>query len=285
MKIEKFNCPISVVAYNRPEYLAQCLQFLDFSPDIKLYDVPVFLFCDGGEQSTLKENIRLAKKYSFIKDIIYQSKNLNLPYHLNFIYNTMFHELNYNKFIYLEEDVVVSSYYYRTMNRAYDFYNKKEEGLVAINSGIWCNLSDEQKEIYRFKFSNNNSSTCNLLLTRRGYDMMYPILIEYLERFVKNNDYKKMDHKSIIKWAKDKYFNSIYNIHPLIKENVTSSVDSILNMARRINGGYHLSSVINRVRYIGKYGLHGNENWWNKYEFDKMNLINFSSDEDNYIFI
>lgn len=277
---EKFNCPIAVVAYNRPDYLDQCLKSIGDSIDLKEYNFPVYVFCDGGKRSTQKENDDVISKYKFITDVIKQPNNLGIGHHVFFVKNTMFEKYCEDRFIYLEEDVIISPYYYRFVNRAYDWVVNVDSSIVAVNSVILCETPPHLKESRKKLLVDGNTSQCNVLISRFAWNFIKPILEKYLKSFIIVGDYKNRPHDRIVEWAKKQYKECNLDIHPLILKTATSSQDSITIMAMRTNGYRHISSMVNRVLHIGKNGEHCNSDWWIRHKCDGITLDVIESDKD-----
>ena len=279
MKKREWNCPIAIVAYNRPEYLEKCLESIANSVDIQEYDFPIYVFCDGGPNSSQLENDEILYKYSFLEGVIRQKENLGIAKHTHFVKKCMFEQMDVPRFIYLEEDLVLSPYYYRFVNRAMDSIQKQTDQVLAVNSSIICYLAYEKKLIDQKLLVDQNASLCNLLYTRKSWEVTNPILEEYMDRFI-GDSYPDRPHDRIIEWSKKMYNESKYEIRSKFIETAVSSQDSIFCMALRTNGFCHLTSYVNRVLYIGRYGENCNDDWWVESKLHRTKLDIFEGDRD-----
>lgn len=280
----KNKCPIAISAYNRPEYLDQCLRGWSMTEEIQLQEIPFFVFCDGGKESKQEENIKIIKKYSFVSDVICQSKNMGIPMHRDIIHNTVFNLFNYDRSIIMEEDVIPSPYYYRYVNHCMNFCGTVDNKIGMVNSFILSKLTLEQKLNEHWKYIGDyHGSLCNYLMLKTTWNKISPIYNEYITRFIIPHElYHNRPHNEIIEWTtglknSSSYYNGIFKS--------SSSQDGIMSIAMRSLGMCYMSSRVNRVLYIGKIGVHCSDAWFYKHGFDRENLDTIPQDEFSTEFI
>lgn len=270
---DHWNCAIAVCAFNRPKYLEKCLEYLSKTPDIIYHKVPVYIFCDGGKNATQKENSDIIAKYMFITDVFYQSENLCIAKHIHHIKETIFNNFNFDRLMFIEDDVVVSPYYYRFMNRALDCYNIIDPTIGMINSILNDHKILSEKFNTQTWFGDMYSNINQYIMLKNTWVLIKPVMEEYIERFVISSDNNYVeDHDGIIKWARDKIdkFDT-----PVVREKpiyLGSSQDSITNMAMRINNIKYVSSYVNRFLDIGEYGYHSTEQLYKESKFNEVVL-------------
>jgi len=279
-----WNCPIVICAYNRPDYLERCLDYLFKTPDIAESRVPVYVFCDGGSGSKQKENADLISHYPLVTKVFYQTENLCIAKHIFLIRETVFDKMGFPRMMFLEEDILVSPYYYRFINRVLDGYQTViDPTVVMVNSSVICLETVSQKIFKQRDFSDCLSHLNNYVVLRSTWDVIKPIMQEYLDRFIISSpSYRELPHDKVMEWATNKIKSSD---SPQAKNertlrHLTSSQDSITNMAMRINNLRYVSSYVNRVLNVGRVGYHYEPEYFNKHGMDKMMLDVLSKDAE-----
>jgi hypothetical protein len=261
----------------------KCLEYVSETPDIIENNVPVYIFCDGGVDATQKENADIIAKYPFVTETFYQSENLCIAKHIHYVRETVFDKMKYDRIMFLDDDVVVSPYYYRFMNRVLDFYDLTDSTVGMVNSCLICHEPLSRKIETQFNFWDIGLHINNHIMLKKTWNTIKPTMEEYMEKFIiPASDYRKVDYESVIKWARNKLSESP---SPQATNKTTNaylcgSQDSITNMSMRINNIRYVSSYVNRVIYIGEYGYHTYEEpqMFKKFRFDKVVLDIMSND-------
>jgi len=206
----KWNCPIVICAFNRPDYLRRCMEYLFKTPDIAEYNIPIYIFCDGGIDATQEENTNIISQYPLVTKTFYQTENLCIAKHIFFLRETIFDVMNYPRMMFLEDDIIVSPFYYRFMNWALDAYQQVIDPTVGmINSRVRCLDTLDQKLNKQHAFSDLLSHLNNYIVLRNTWTIIKPTMLEYMEKFVvPASSYRNMDHDAVIAWAKEKLTNS-----------------------------------------------------------------------------
>lgn len=288
MPKDKWNCPAVICAYNRPDYLDQCLKAVTAFPEVQSGDVPVYVFCDGGPSATIIENGKVIEKYPQVTYTYWQSDNLCIAKHIHHIRKTIFDDLNYDRMVFFEDDIVPSVYYYRYMNRALDIFSRRDETVGVVNSCSICVLPLAEKQVKRTVFSDSLSHLNNHVMLKRTWLAIKPTLQEYIDTFLPpGQNYRKINHAAVVAWASQKILNA-KNISPQVRmdltsRHLTSSQDSITNVAMRINNLRYLSSFVNRILNIGKVGFHYRAGDYERHGLDKVTLDVFQEDSRKVI--
>lgn len=288
MSKDKWNCPVVVCAYNRPDYLDQCLNAVVAFPEVQGGDVPVYVFCDGGPMATPNENAIIIAKYPQVTKIFWQTDNLCIAKHIHYIRQTIFDDLNYERMVFFEDDIVPSVYYYRYMNRALDIFSRRDDTVGVVNSCSVCLLSLVEKQMKHTLFSDSLSHLNNYVMLKRTWVTIKPTLQEYIDTFLPSGQsYRDINHDGVLEWASQKILNA-KNILPQVRIDITSkhrtsSQDSITNVAMRINNLRYLSSFVNRILNIGKTGFHYRIGDYERHGLDKMTLDVFPEDSRKVI--
>lgn len=281
MSENKWNYPIAVCAYNRPDYLDQCLQAIESFPEVIKGEVPIYLFCDGGEGAKQQENAEVATKYPHIVKIFNQNENFCIARHMHYLRETMFDVMNYDRIVCFEGDIVASPYYYGFMNQALDVLTKLDPTTGVVNSCTICSESLEEKRGKLNHFGDVLSHLNNYVMPKKTWTVIKSTIQEYIDEFIiPAEDYRSRDHNTIIEWERNKLkeANTPCATSLLICNHLTSSQDSVTNVAMRINNLRYFSSYVNRVLNIGRIGFHYNEEEFERYGLDKIVLDIFPSD-------
>jgi hypothetical protein len=274
----KWNCAIAICCYNRPHYFERCLKSISNSPDVTENKIPVYIFCDGGKEATQNENSEIIKRYSCVADVFYQSDNLCIANHIHFLRKTIFDRFGFDRLMFIEDDIVISPYYYRFMNSALDIYKFNDSliGKIGLVNSNTKNIETIEQKIEKQKhFGDYGSHINNYIMLKSTWESIKDIMEEYLDKFViPSKSYREMDFDSIVNWGREKLKNSKMfqsNNFGTLK-NICASQDSISNMAMRVNNIYYVSSYVNRILNLGVNGFWSNSDFYFEQEFDKVTL-------------
>ena len=280
----KWNCPVAICTYNRPVYLDKCLQAISNFYKIEDEKIPVYVFCDGVDDTTREKNITIIEKYQCVIKTFYQTKNLCIARHIHYMREMMFDKLNFNRLIFFEDDIVPSPYYYQYMNRLFDLFEKNDKTVGAINSCSICFLPLTEKIIYMNHFSDTLSHLNNYVMSKNTWIAIKPMMQEYIDTFLSpGDDYRTINHDGVLQWLQKKISRTNYNLLDIIKikttmSYLTSSQDSVTNVAMRVNNLRYLSTLVNRVLNIGEIGYHFEKEDYIARDFDKISLDIFPED-------
>ena len=139
--------PVALFVYNRPETLSKTLESLKNNKLIKKTDIYIF---SDGPTSNKRDKKKVYKVRKIIKDVknlkikktIFYKTNRGLKKNIIEGINYVFK--NHSKIIVLEDDLLVSPYFIKYMNRSLNFikYKKKIWHVSAWNYPIKTNFKN-----------------------------------------------------------------------------------------------------------------------------------------------
>lgn len=277
----KWKCPIAVCTYNRPDYFKRCMEFLSATPEIGWGEVPVYIFCDGGTNSMQKDISLIVKEWPFITEAKFHDTRVGLPCNIHFAQKKIFDELNADRLMFLEDDILVSPYYYRVMNCAMDYFEQVDPSVVMVNSSGVCKETFAQKANLRLYFGEGYSHLNNYIMTRKAWKAIKPLKEEYIRLFIDTvSSYQNRDHGAIMEWATKKIDQA--GPQPgldIVKSRLISSQDCITNLAMRLVGLKYMSSYVNRIKNIGRIGEHFDAEHFARSGFEETELDIIPRDE------
>jgi hypothetical protein len=161
--------------------------------------------------------------------------------------------------MFLEDDMVVSPYYYNYLNQAFDVLENVDSTVGLVNSSTFCFHPLSVKIERQNYFFSERAHLTNYIISRRTWEVIQETMNEYTEQFLTlASSYKERDHVMIEKWIHEKVMKASIPLTTktfVLKHTVTSQ-DSITSLALTINGLRYLSTCVNRVLNIGVYGEH-----------------------------
>lgn len=242
---------VGIISFDRPIYLNKLLKSMALN-DLEGWDV--HLFQDGevnkfsGRQTTVKGMTEKCIK-------IYQKSGLgtvhrrgvNVGNAINQFEAIEFMADNYDKFLIIEDDVIISKYYFKLL-KLLDKYI--EDNVFSGNLGFkrLCDRSNIIYNLNRLVKSNDKVGSSvhwwAELYTSKNWHKVRKDFLTYYE-FVKNVDYKLRPSKEITEFFHSQGFT--------ISQ---TSQDAGRDFALYKNNMIRLTTVVNRGIYIGEYGMH-----------------------------
>lgn len=137
---------ISILAWQRPDYLKRCLDALASCKGIN--DTPIFVFLDGGSEARQEDNLLVIKSFPTLKRSLYpiiSPINLGCEGSAMASFERCFKEEEINSLFLLEEDFIVGEYYFDWL----DYLDNAVSGydnIGAISAWSSCFLSYEEKK-------------------------------------------------------------------------------------------------------------------------------------------
>lgn len=258
--------PIIIYAYNRPEYLDKVLEAL--KPQVK--DAEVFLFQDGPRIQTddkpkVKKSVEVFTKHfpkakQFVSDV-----NLGVAFNQKrareFIFN------NNDSAIFLEDDIVLNSYYLEQLNFLMDkFQDDKDISMISCFGEIhrhmdafeYCDYLtkyddwDKQQERNKNKFM-QMEHIWGYGFFRHAYEKVAPFMEGYYAMLP--DDYRGRPHMQILQYCEQ------YGMDP---RKVVTSQDSVLSGFLALHNFIKMSTFTMNAQYIGEWGEHSNADHYAK---------------------
>jgi hypothetical protein len=268
--------PIIVYAYNRPDYLDQVLEAL--KPQTK--DSEVFLFQDGpriltDDKPKVAESVSVFKKH-FPKSTVFDSPvNLGVGFNQKRAREFIFSRAD--SAIFVEDDIVLNSYYIEQLNFLMDKFQDDEDiGMISCFGEIhrhtdvfgYCDYLtkyddwDKQQERNKDKFM-QMEHIWGYGFFKRAYERVVPFMEGYYAMLP--DDYRGRPHKQILQYCDQ------YGISP---SKVVTSQDSVLSAFLALHNMIKISTFTMNAKYIGEWGEHSNadhyaQNWKNYKPYNK----------------
>lgn len=275
---------IAIIAYNRPEYFARCLNSIMQN---NIDDFDVFIFIDGN--SSEKEHIEITKSHNRSIEIITQHKSLGSGLHQFYVKNFIFKERNYDRCLFIEDDVITSKYLVDICENLYEWGNS-EIGDIGAVSGFSAHpllVEEKRKNIDKVLI---NTIMGAIYIDKLCWLKIEPLMSEYIS-FIKDIKYSERPHTSIQEWMKNVISrshnehklakNSILNLYEYFKiDNFSSAQDVAMSLSMLVNGYCYLSTYVNRALNIGEYGTHVTPETFKNVGFDKLFLEEYESDKE-----
>ncbi|NQT85255.1 glycosyltransferase [bacterium] len=281
---------VSVIAYNRPHYMAKVVRSIESNPESQT--LPFHFFLDGGSGATQEENLATIRQ-STIRDVHVVAREGNLGCQANTIESRreMFDELGYETVLLVEDDLVLSSHCIGLVTRLLAWATDSFDNVGAVQAWDTCLMSREEKArcLSHVRPRSMGSHWQGYALTRRAWQAMRPVLIEYEEQFV-GNSHSGMDHAAIRSFIRERASQAPRRIEGetvpdepdardgFFQPNVATGQDAIHALAMWQAGLVRLCGVVNRSLQIGRVGLHGTDEQFVAMGMDRVQLDVFEED-------
>ncbi|MCF7806380.1 MAG: hypothetical protein K9M13_01785 [Simkaniaceae bacterium] len=272
---------VAIVAFNRPHYFKQLLASIEETSESQ--ELPFFFFLDGGPGAKQQENIDLISQANIAtKHIIIRPVNYGIPKNHIDAKRFMFDWCHFESAYIFEEDVKISSSYFKTLKHLREWANKKYDNIGTIQ--LW----NEQIIKYRQKTKNRALiqettpfySLVAYCLDRSVWERISPLLYEYERRFIDplvGVDKFRIDRSKpgigifgdqVRSWLIEK-FNDYRKRPPLFSPHRTlpsklnfedyaiycTNQDTVTCLSLWLTGHIRLQSVATRVIHIGQVGF------------------------------
>jgi hypothetical protein len=249
------NYPIVVMAFNRPDYLKEVLDSLLRQEGVDLAERNITLFQDGSyneysraeraNPADIAASVAVFRERFPTAKIEQSTANLGVALNFDRAERWVFEELAADAAIFLEDDMVLSPHYIRTIDRMLDMaMDDQRIGYVAAY-GDW-----------KFSIEKHRLAPGRVIplwqnwafgLTRHQWLKNQNFMEEYLP-FVRGIDYRHRPHEKIF---------DLYSRYGM--ERAQSSQDRAKLIACALTGGVRINTFACLARYIGKVGLHSDE--------------------------
>ena len=240
---------VGIISWNRPQYLKQLITSLEANDCSEL---DFHLFQDGAVCKFTNNQLTEPGKIVESIEVFYKSKLPNKHYHIRdknvSIAINQFEAMrtlyeNYSRFIFLENDVIVSPNFITIMKKLLEQYEKdKRVACISPNFRLFCKKEEVKQNIDKLTFFKGHfwAEAC-------WSEKWKTIEKEYISYYnlVKDKPYNKRDGEAI-----KNLFNSSG-----IKMPATSQ-DSGKDWAITKTGMKRVRLVVNRATGIGDWGVH-----------------------------
>lgn len=253
--------PVAVMAFDRPAYLARVLQSVVRQADPSRFRPKFFLFQDGAvsprtgtsfaDPAAIAASIEVFKRY-IPQGVVFESScNLGVAFNFDRAERLFFEELNYDFAIFLEDDMLLQSFYFELMGELMEICSTRDDiGMVsAYGLRLDMPLAEQRQRSRELCLMNEHNWAFGL--TGRCWRDRDAVIAPYLD-LIRDIDYRDRSKRK----------NEILAFqHSLGRTGAgyLSSQDSIKNLASEALGYWRLSTVTNNALYIGRKGEHMND--------------------------
>jgi hypothetical protein len=251
---------VALLSHNRPNYLKQVIDSI--KQQTYQDGMDIYLFQDGcinayswRKTANHKDIIECMKifKDNFPSGKIYESKsNIGICENWRLAEQTMFNELNATEVLFLEDDLVLSKYYFETISNMFDEFRDD------LSIGMFNAYGECKKELSTIKMK-KMGHLWSYGTTKKSWEQRQDFFNEYYE-LVEGTDYAFRPLKEIY----ELYDN--YGANP----SVAHSQDGAKCISMMLCGQIKISPSCNLAKYIGAQGFHATPMFYNKMGFGDM---------------
>lgn len=254
---------IVVMSFDRPHYLERVLQTVTTQKPFKNARPDFFLFQDGAVSAATGTAFGDPDKVSMAQEVFTRylpdgtifASPYNLGVALNFdrAENTIYEKFEYQSAIFLEDDLLLQPSYFRIMEELLEIAAQRDDiGMVSARgyrNGM--PLGEQRRRAREIRLMDEHN--WGFGMHRDAWRARKRVLRPYLD-LMTSIDYRKRD-KGEMK----------ANLAALQKSlsrhgrGYLTSQDSMKNLAFELLGRHRITTFTNNARYIGKVGLHSNE--------------------------
>lgn len=310
--IDKRPYAVLVVAFNRPDYLADVIKSLEKNPESQ--SMPFYFFLDGGPQAKQEESSRVINASSIKnKTIIARNRNYGCPKNHIDSKRFMFDWCGFEKVIVLEEDLAVSPSFIH-INLALHAWAKKEfRNVGVVQCWSYCYLTKDQKSNNLNLVGKSNTpwwSFAAYCLDKETWNNMNPLLYEYelfIDQIPHTQEYQRQRSKPatspmgpiIRDWIRNKLITHIPTLntsekkafpcdvgdtikHCCFAENFQPNQDIMTGISLWMAGYTKIGTVVNRARHIGEEGITCDKKMFDEH-YKEIKLDNFTKRDMNLV--
>lgn len=295
---------ILIVAFNRPDYLAQVIASLEQNPESQR--LPFYFFLDGGPHAKQKENVALINASTIKnKTIILRDRNYGCPKNHIDAKRFMFDWCGFKKVIILEEDLVVSASFIHLNLELHKWARKRFSNVGVVQCWSYCYLPEEEKSkrLHWVEDSANRWwSFVGYCLDQQVWNDIRSTLYAYeffIDQIPHTDEFSRQRSKpgtsfvaeKIRAWARKLMTqrNSMQRAagKSLFKTNVDSYIDIrfaslfepnqdvMMGFALWMAGYTKIRTVVNRARHVGEVGISTDKDIFHE-AFQAIKLDNFT---------
>lgn len=298
---------ILVVAFNRPDYLQQCIKSIEANPESEY--MPCIFALDGGPKSKQEENIALIEESSIKRKIILlRDRNYGCPKNHIDAKRFAFNWCNFKRVIITEDDILISPQYIRFILNLHDWATTKYDNIGAVQAWSYCFLpaSEKQKKLDLVRENDRCWSFVTYCIDLVAWKKIEPVLYTYesfIDEIPSTEEFDKARSKPSFWFGAEKIRQWIYGIvngkkdpgihqgseflasryNKLFRDffkrrNLQPNQDNLMGLSFFMNDLIKLSTVVNRAIHIGAEGISFNQDLFIKHNYHKIILDTFTQD-------
>jgi hypothetical protein len=284
------NNAILLLGFNRVDYFGQTLAALQANE--AAHDCDLHVYLDGGEKARQEEIVALVKASTFENvNYVLRESNWGIGRHLIDARRTLFDELNYDRVILLEDDMILAPSYIQTVLDLSQWSQKFcDVGTVMaynINSDSLQQQQSQQEQVIA-----TNRHFWGYVLTRDVWQIIKPIVYDFEKKYLMNTSYAKRSHFRI-RWmfmrswmSKKRQTRSGTRMvpdeclaapFPKIPRKSPTSQDAITALALWHHGFARITTRVSRAQYIGVEGFSFSPEVYAQMGFEDQNTLDLST--------
>ncbi len=262
---------VAVVCYNRPHYLEQTVaSLLRNRPFLDGCDV--IAFQDYVAPETRAANERAMARLPLC-DLVVHEDGPHLERHLVRVRQHVFDTLGYDRMFLVEDDVVLGRHALRLTDALLDWATRQHDGLGVATTWNLCRWPRERKSESVRHVSLSQSSWFYYGQTRDSWARIAGHMRYYVDEFLQG-EFSALPVQNIHEWVRflvsgdpaGRIARRIPSQSAAIRDTVSmlandpqaAGQDAVTHAALLYTGQTKVSTVVNRVSYIGQIGTHDN---------------------------
>jgi hypothetical protein len=284
------NSAILLLGFNRVDYFAQTLAALQANEAAHECDLHVYI--DGGEKARQEEIVALVKASTFENvNYVLRDRNWGIGRHLIDARRTLFDELNYDRVILLEDDMILAPSYIQTVLDLSQWSQQFcDVGTVMAYNINGDSLEQQQSQLDHVIATNRHF--WGYVLTKDVWQIIKPIVYDFEKKYLMKTSYAKRSHFRI-RWmfmrswmSKKRQTRSGKRMvpdeclsapFPKIPRKSPTSQDAITALALWHHGFTRITTRVSRAQYIGVEGFSFSPEVYAKMGFEDQNTPDLST--------
>ena len=252
---------IALLSFNRPGYLAQVIASIKTQ---SFDDYEIILFQDGAinkyswrraaNQADIDDCIEMFEDAFPNSDTVISDVNIGIAQNWHSAEHTFFTEMNAPEVLFLEDDLILSKYYFETIHNMFnEFREDPEIGMFnAYGEMLKEGTPNEMKGM---------GHLWSYGTTKKSWKRRQEFFNQYYD-IVKNIDYAYRP------------LDKIHNLHARVgaRDGIANSQDGAKSVAALLCNQIKISPKINMAKYIGEVGFHATPVFYSQRGFARMPL-------------
>jgi len=252
---------IALLSFNRPGYLEQVIASIK---NQSFDDYEIILFQDGAinkyswrraaNQADIEDCIEMFKDAFPRGVMVISDVNIGIAQNWRCAEHTLFTEMNVPEALFLEDDLVLSKYYFETMHNMFNEFNKDSEiGMFNVYGEMLEEGNPNEMKGMGHLWSYGT--------TKKSWEKRQEFFDDYYE-IVKNIDYA---YRPI---------DQIKNLHARVgaHDSIANSQDGAKSVAALLCNQIKVSPQVNMAKYVGEIGFHATPAFYSQRGFGRMPL-------------
>ncbi len=263
---------LAVVCYNRPHYLRHCVDGILKNQEF-LSSCDVIVFQDTAGSEIIAQNAQQWRRLP-VSDVVVQKDGPHLERHSVRIREHVFDVRKYDRMFYLEDDVMLGRHALHVTDRLLTWCIDQSPRLGTVTTWNLTHATREEKAATLDRIDILNTSWFFYAQTREAWSAIAPHMKYYRDEYLRGR-YEDMPAEIIRQWVRDmialaRLADTPSGVPSRSWMQVRGMAERLVNdpcaigqdaatLASLIRLGHaKVSTVVNRVGYIGRTGTHVN---------------------------